>query len=59
MRLAIEAGYGANPETWMEVVDVVHEQLSLDVPGIDKYDTMQAMSDYGVWRKLSGEEVAV
>lgn len=59
MRLAIEAGYGATPETWMEVVDVVHEQLSLDVPGIDKYDTMQAMSDYGVWRKLSGEEVAV
>ena len=59
MRSAIDLGYGAEEENWMEVVDVVHDQLSLEVPGISKYDTMQAMSDYGVWRPLNTEEIAV
>jgi hypothetical protein len=59
MTLAIEAGYGATNETWREVVDVVHAQLSIEVPGISEYDTMQAMSDYGSWRPLNKEEIAV
>jgi hypothetical protein len=59
MRSAIELGYGAEKENWMDVVDVVHDQLSLEVPGIDKYDTMQAISDYGVWRELPPEQVEV
>ena len=58
MTLAIEAGYGSTPEAWMEVVKVVHAQLSTEVPGISEHDTMQAMSDYGVWRPLNKEEVA-
>lgn len=59
MKLAIEAEYGATPETWKEVVDIVHSQLSIEVSGISEADTMQAMSDYGVWRALNQEEVAV
>jgi len=59
MAAAIEAGYGATPETWMEVVGAVHSQLSIEVPGISETETMQAMSDYGVWRPLNKDEVAV
>ena len=58
MRLAIEVGYGATEDTWKDVVNAVYAQLSIEVPGITEYDTMQAMSDYGVWRPLNKEEVA-
>ena len=58
MGAAIDAGYGSTKETWKEVVDAVHEQLSLEVPGISRYDIMQAMSDYGQWRQLNREEKA-
>jgi hypothetical protein len=57
MKLAIEAGHGATPGTWQEVVDVVHAQLSIEVPGIFEYDTMQAMSDYGEWTALQRGDV--
>jgi hypothetical protein len=59
MRAAVELGYGAEEENWMDVVDVVYEQLSTEVPGISKYETMQAMSDYGVWQSLNKEPVEV
>lgn len=59
MRAAIELGYGAEKENWMDVVDVVYEQLSNEVPGVSKYETMQAMSDYGVWQSLNTEPVEV
>jgi hypothetical protein len=59
MKAAIELGYGAKKEDWMEIVDVVHSQLSIEVPGISKYETMQAMSDYGSWRELDKGEIAV
>lgn len=59
MAAAIDMGLGATKETWEEVVDAVHEQLSIEVPGISRYDTMQAMSDYGQWRPLPEEDKAV
>lgn len=59
LKVALELGYGAEKENWMEAVDAVHSQLSLEVPGITKYQTMQAISDYGVWRELDPEEIAV
>ncbi len=59
MRAAVELGYGAEEENWKDVVDVVYEQLSTEVPGISKYETMQAMSDYGVWQSLNTEPVEV
>jgi len=56
MSAAIDAGLGSTKETWREVVDAVHEQLSLEVPGISEFDTMQAMSDYGQYRTLDRNE---